>query len=126
MRYRLCLVALTIALGLAIAGPATVHATNTTTEESDKRGLGRGKEDQKYQAALDKWNKLTDAQKQEVYTILKNKQKADLEVLNKLVQLGVLDKEDALAMQLGLQKIYNEMMNKGQFPIMRPRSPKLD
>ena len=119
MKYKLCLVALTLALGLFIAQPAAVLAADTQTEEVDKQGPNSRRDDG-YQAALDQWNKLTEKQKQEVYTILKTKQKADMDLLSKLSELGVLEKSEATAMQSGLQKIYNDMMEKGEFPLMRP------
>ncbi len=123
MKYKLCLVALTLAMGLFIAQPAAVLAVDTQTEEVDKQGTNNRRDDG-YQAALDKWNKLTDKQKQEVYTILKTKQKADMDLLNKLAEFGVLDKAQATAMQSGLQKLYDNMMEKGEFPLMRPHRNK--
>ncbi len=120
MKFKLCLVALALSLGLTIAWPTAVLASDTNTQDVDKRSSGKNG-DEKYQAALDKWNKLTDKQKKEVYDILKNKKKTDIELLNKLSQLGVLDKTEATMMQAALEKMYDNMIDKGEFPIMRPR-----
>ena len=120
MKFKLCLVALALSLGLTIAWPTAVLASDTNTQDVDKRSSCKNG-DEKYQAALDKWNKLTDKQKKEVYDILKNKEKTDIELLNKLSQLGVLDKTEATMMQAVLEKMYDNMIEKGEFPIMRPR-----
>ena len=123
MKYRLCLVALTLAMSLMVVQPVSVLAADTQTEEVDQKGPN-DKMGASYEAALDKWNKLSDAQKQEVYAILKNKQKADMEVLDKLASLGVIEKTEATVMKAGLEKIYKNMIEKGQFPIMKPHRNK--
>ncbi len=63
MKYKLCLVALTLAFGFFIAQPAVVLAADTQTDGVEKQGSNNRRDDG-YQAALGKWNKLTDKQKQ--------------------------------------------------------------
>lgn len=121
MKYKLCLVALTLAFTLAVAQPTAVLAVDTKTEEVCGSTTGDNSRADTYQAMMDKWNKLTDKQKQEVYTILMEKQKSDMALLDKLGQLGVIDQAETKAMKAGLNKLYNQMMEKGQFPIMIPR-----
>lgn len=124
MKQRLCLVALTLVLGLTIVQPTAVFATNTQTEQEDTTTSRNNDSADRYQQSVDKWNKLTDSQKQEVFSILANRQKADIALLDKLVELGVIEKADADSMKSGLNRMYKEMTEKGEFPIMRPRNQK--
>lgn len=121
MKQKLCLVALTLVLGLAIVKPTAVFATNTKTEEAETKKPQNKEGAERYQESLDKWNKLTDTQKKEVYSIMAIKRKADIDLLDKLVELGVIDASDAKAMKSGLEKMYKQMTEKGEFPIMQPK-----
>lgn len=124
MKQKLCLVALMLAFGLAIVQPTAVFATNTQTEKADPSTSRNNDSAERFNEAMDKWNKLSDSQKQEVYSILENKHKADIAILDKLVELGIIEKADADAMKSGLDIMYKQMTEQGEFPIMRPRNPK--
>lgn len=121
MKAKLCLVALTLAFGLAIVQPSAVLATNTETTEDNKPNCDREKNPEYYKAIMDKWNKLTDAQKQEIYKIMESRNQADAQLLDKMAELGVMDADAVKEMKAGIDKMYKEIKDKGEFPMMRPR-----
>ena len=121
MKAKLCLVALTLALGLAIVQPTAVLATNTESTEEKKPNCDRKRNQDFYKDAMDKWNKLTDQQKQEIYKIMESRNKADAQMLDKMAEFGVVDTDVVKQIKAGMDKMYKDMKDKGEFPIMRPR-----
>ena len=116
------------AIGLASLSPITTEAAETKTESTTQTEIKTDcKEckdkkvefDKKMKAAREKWNALSQTQKDEVYTLLENKIKESNKVLDKLVELKVLDQSDAENLKANQAARYQKMKESGEFPLLR-------
>ena len=122
--------------GLAIASmvgwlymsPIDAQASETNSESvtlsessKDQRDTKPPQYEDSLQKAIDKWSTLTNRQKAEVYALLEKEMKAEIKLVNKLVDLGVLDESDANAITTRMQDKLAELKKSGEFPLSRPR-----
>ncbi len=123
MKHKRYLIVLTLALSLVFAQPVCVLATNAAqTEEVDKRPEKAPQDDNKQaQEIIENWNKLTSEQKQEVYSIMEKQQKVKMEMVDKLLQLKVLDENTAKVIKIGMDKAYKKLMEDKKCPMICPR-----
>ncbi len=125
---------LAIATAIAITGmsPVTAIAAEAKTQtielsEKDKDQKGnRALLEEKMNNAIKKWNTLTTAQKNDVYALLENEIKAHNKVLDKLVDLEVMTKDDAAMLKAERMVRFNKLRESGDFPLMRPKGNKRD
>jgi ribosomal protein S20 len=124
---KLCSIAFAGFIGLASIGPVTIYAAETNTEsvtvsETNKKcSESKSAFKEKIKQAKEKWSTLTDAQKQEVYAILEDQMKAESNLMDKLVELGVLEKDDAEMLKSRMTEKFNEMKESGEFPFFQQK-----
>lgn len=120
------------ALAVMISGvtPVTASAAETDTgtmtlSEKDKDHKGsRALFEEKVNKAIRKWNTLSADQKNEVYTLLEEESKAQDKVLDKLAELGVMDKKDTERMKSRRADYMKKLKESGDFPLFRQRGRK--
>lgn len=112
--------------------PVTAFAAVTDTEtvtlsEKDKDHKGnRALFEEKMNNAIKKWNTLTAAQKDDVYALLENEMNAHNKILDKLVDLSVMEKNDAMMIKTERTNRFNKLKKSGEFPLLRHRGNKKD
>ena len=108
-------------IGFLSISPVTTFAAELNTE-SVTQAENQLYEDtqaavkEKMKKASEKWNTLNDKQKEEVYLLLKQELNAQSQLMDKLAELGVLDKEDTEKMKSHLLDRYNKLKESGEFP----------
>jgi DNA polymerase II large subunit len=123
-----------IATAVAITGisPVTALAAATETEtiemsEKDKDHKGnRALIEEKMNNAIKKWNTLTTEQKYDVYALLENEIKAQNRIIDQLVKLEVIEKEDAAMLKAERMVRFSKLKESGDFPLMKPKGIKRD
>jgi hypothetical protein len=123
-----------IALAVAITGmsPVSAFAATADTEtvelsEKDKDHKGnRALYEEKMNNAIKKWNTLTTEQKKDVYALLENEIKAQNRILDKLVDLEVMIKEDAERLKAERMVRFSKLKESGDFPFMKLKGSKKD
>ncbi|MDF2543086.1 MAG: hypothetical protein K0S47_2804 [Herbinix sp.] len=128
-RAKLCGFAIACMVGYLGVNPVTAVAAETNTESvtlSDKGKQDEIKSDfyDKMNKALEKWNTLSAKQKEEVYVILETEMKAELKLMDKLVSLGVMPKEDVENYKTNLVEKFTQMRESGDFPFFRQKGHK--
>lgn len=104
--------------------------TNSKTVEQNQTPTGASQKDnkkameEKMKEASQKWSALSDKQKQEVYSLLESELQARGKVLDKLADLGVIQKEEANFLKARMTESYNKAKTSGEFPLARPRDSK--
>jgi DNA-binding protein Fis len=111
--------------------PVSAFAAETNTESvtlSDNKNQNQNDKkaafDDAMKKATDKWNALTDKQKAEVYALIEDEIKAEMRLMDKLVEFGIINKEDASAFKAHIMNKFNKLRESGQFPLSRQRSSK--
>jgi ribosomal protein S20 len=117
-------------VGLIGLCPRTAIAADTDTGSKTISEKDSGQKDrrssfeEKMQKAAESWNALTKKQKDEIYNLLENSLKSEIKVMDKLVEYGVIGKEDAAAIKANMTDNLKSMKESGEFPFYRQRSPK--
>lgn len=115
-------------IGLASLSPITTIAaeakTESTTQAEIKTDGNDGKEkkaefDKKMKAAREKWNSLSQTQKSEVYTLLENEIKEHNKLLDRLVELKLLDQSDADNYKANHAARYQKIKESGEYPLFK-------
>ncbi|MDF2802400.1 MAG: hypothetical protein K0S61_2303 [Anaerocolumna sp.] len=129
-KAKLCGFAIISAIGIAGLGSITTVTAETKTEsvtltENKKDHNSKKAEfEKKMKAAEEKWNTLTQAQKDEVYVLLMAEMDNESKVLEKLAELGVLEKSDVDIMKAFKLEMYNRLKESGEFPFSRGKGRK--
>ena len=124
-----------IACSMAIVGisptAAFAAATDTDTQtvtqsekDNNHKGGNRALYEERVNNAIQKWDTLTANQKNEVYALLEEDMKVQNKVMDKLVQLGVMDKTDSAKIQSGRTERFEKLKKSGEFPLMRHKGKK--
>ncbi len=125
-KSKLCGFAFACVLGIFAMNPIPAAAE----DNSESLTLSQKNKDQQDQRAafedavknaIEKWGTLNDKQKAEVYTLLENEMKAEYSLLDKLVELGVFNKEDATFIKERMQEKLNSIKKSGDFPLAKPQ-----
>lgn len=117
-------------LGLGSISPITVLAADTKTEsvavsEKDSNQKdNRAAFDEAMKKANEKWNALSKTQKDQVYTLVENEMKAEVQLFDKLAELGVMEKNDVAVIKTHMLERLNQLKASGEFPFVRQRGPK--
>lgn len=120
------------AVAVIISGvtPVTAFAAETDTgtmtlSEKDKDHKGsRALFEEKVNKAIRNWNTLSADQKNEVYALLEEEKKAQDKVLDKLAELGVMEKKDTEGMKARRADYMKKLKESGDFPLLRQRGRK--
>ncbi|WP_312368664.1 hypothetical protein [Lachnoclostridium sp.] len=116
------------AIGLASLSPITTVAAETKMESTTQTEIKtdckdckdkKAEYDKKMKAAREKWNSLSQTQKDEVYALLENNMKENNKVLDKLVELKVLEQSDVDIIKANQATKYQKMKERGEFPLLR-------
>ena len=114
-------------VGLVGLFPVSTFAAETNTEsvtlsEKDKsQKENRAAFDEKMRIANEKWNTLSAKQKNEVYALLESKLKEENRLMDKLVELGVMEKVDADTLKAHMSENFNKVKASGEFPLLRKK-----
>lgn len=129
-KAKLCSFAIAGAIGLASLSPVTTIAAETTaesttqTENKTDHKVKKAEFEKKMKAAREKWNALTQEQKNEIYAMLENEMNEENRILDKLVELGVFEQSDIGSLKEFRLDRYNRMKESGEFPFARGRGRK--
>lgn len=130
LKAKLCGFAMAGILGCAGFMPMYAYATETNQESvtlSDKLDNQKDRKaafEDSMQKANEKWSTLTDQQKSEVYALIEDEMKAEMRLLDKLVEYEIISKDDATAVKGHLMNRFAQIKKSGEFPFMRQRSGK--
>lgn len=73
----------------------------------------------KYEAAQKKWASLTDEQKNEIYKLMDNKIDIKIQMIDKYLEYGIIDKDTANNMKSKLNNYKTQMRESGKMPMLR-------
>ena len=115
-------------LGLGSINPDSALAAdtqNSTVGVCNKSGKDqRTSFDEIMKEANDKWNTLDSKQKEEIYALVEQELKIEMQLLDKLVDLGVMRKNDVALIKHNMQMRLDRLRASGDFPFVRQRSTK--
>jgi primosomal protein N' len=129
-KAKLCSFVIAGIVGFLSLSPVTAIAAETDTNTASVSETGKDKDgnqsafEEKMRKAQEKWKTLTDKQKEEVYSLLESEMKSKFKVMDKLVELGVMDKKDAESFQAHMKEHYDKLKTNGEFPSLKPRRNK--
>lgn len=107
----------------ALAAETNAESTTLSEKEQGHKG-GRSAFEDAMNKALEKWKTLTDKQKAEVYALVEDEMKAEMKLMDKLVELGVMEKNDVAALKNRMQERLNQLKESGEFPFVKQKGPK--
>ncbi len=126
-KARLFGVVAAVAVIILAVSPVTAFAAETDTgtkklseKDTDHKG-NRALFEEKVNKTIQKWNTLTTDQKNSVYTLLDEEKKAQDRVLDKLAELGVMDKKDTEGMKSRRADFMKKLKESGEYPLLRQR-----
>lgn len=117
-------------LGFIGISPITAFAAETNTESVTQSELNQNKKenkaafDEKIKKASEKWKTLTAKQKEEVYALMENELQTQYNLMDKLVEFGVMEKEDVVILKVRIQENFNKVKKSGEFPLFRQKENK--
>ena len=125
-KKELCTFAVALSMGLAVAAPVTTFATETKAQElitnkKEENQKRKGQFEEKMKNAREKWNALSDKQKNEVYGLLEQEVEVETKLFKKLVDFGVMEKEDADKSISYLKDCLKRLKESKEFPFGRSK-----
>lgn len=129
-KAKLCSFAVACMIGSIGLSPMTVLASETNTEsitlsERDKdQEKKRAAFEEAIKKANEKWNTLTKEQKSEIYGLIENEMKAEMKLIDKFVEFGVMQKTDADSFKIHMMEKLNRLKESGEFPLFRQNGRK--
>ena len=130
LKSKLCGLAIAFTIGCLSYSPMAVLAADTNSESitlsenSQNQQNERASFDDMLKEASEKWDTLTDKQKAQVYSLLEKEMKAEIKMMDKLADLGVIKKEDAALLKTLMEEKLAEIRKNGEFPLARPKRTK--
>ena len=126
----LCSFAIACMVGFVGMSPITAFAAEanaesaTLSESNTNKNEEKAAIEDKMNKANEKWKTLNTKQKDEIYTLLENNMQVDNKLMDKLVEFGVLDKEDVVIFKTFRLEKFNKVKESGEFPLLRQRGNK--
>ena len=126
-KAKLCGFAIACMVGLFGLSPITTLAAETNTESVTKSEVNKDHKDkkaafeEKMKKASEKWKALTAKQKEEVYALIESEIKIENNLMDKLVEFGVMEKEDAVTFKAHILDRFNKIKKNGEFPLLRQK-----
>lgn len=128
LKAKLSSFAIACILGIMSIAPVYAYAAETDTKsitlseknQKDKKAAF----EEAMKKATEKWNTLTASQKADVYALIENEMKAEIKLMDKFVELGIISKEDATALKARMMERFSKLKESGEFPLARPKSSK--
>lgn len=106
----------------AEAGTQSVTLSENEKDHKEKRAAF----EKKLKEAREKWSKLSDRQKNEIYNLLEDELQSKFCVIDKLADFDVIGKEEAEFIKYRMQKKYDKEKQSGEFPLFRMKGKKAD
>ena len=126
-KAKLCGFAIASMIGFASMSPINAFAAETNKESvtlsetsSDQKELKASFEN-KMEKANEKWNSLTAEQKNEIYSMLESEMQIEMNLMDKLVEFGVMEKQDAIILRTYMMDKFNRLKESGDFPLYRQK-----
>ncbi len=111
--------------------PISTFAAETSTDSSVTQSeIKESKKDkkaafeEKMKKANENWNSLTDKQKDEIYSLLEKEMQDEMNVIDKLAELHVMEKEDAVMIKAHMLEKFDKVKESGEFPLFKHRGNK--
>lgn len=129
-KAKLLSIAVACMLGLGSISPIAVLAAEaktdsaTVSEKDNNKKDNRSAFDEAMKKANEKWNALSSSQKDDVYALVENEMNAEIQLFDKLAELGVMEKNDVAVIKNHMQERLNQLKASGDFPFVRQRGPK--
>lgn len=117
-------------MGLIGISPNATLAAETNTEsvtlseKSKNHNEKKAAFEEKMKKANENWKALTPKQKEEVYSLLENEMLDETKLMDKLVEFGVIAKEDVEIMKAHMLERFNKIKESGEFPLLRRKGNK--
>ena len=130
LKAKLCSFAMAGIIGCGGFLPMYANAAETNQESVTLSDKNDNQKDRKaafresMEKANEKWNSLSAQQKDEVYALIEDEMKAEIKLLDKLVEFDIISKDDATAVKGHLMGRFGQLKKSGEFPFMRQRSEK--
>lgn len=127
LKTKLCGFAIACMVGFLGISPISVLAAETdigsiTLSNRDKDDENKSASKERWKQAKEKWNSLSDKQKDEVYSLLEKEIKANIKVMEKLSNLGIIQKEDCEAIIAHVEEEFKDAKEDREFPYSRHKS----
>lgn len=127
-KAKLCSFAMACAIGLVGLSPVTVFASESKTESVTPSEKNQKEKKAAFEEAMknanEKWDALTDKQKSEIYILLENDMNAEIELMDKLVEFGIIKKEDADKFKIHMMQRMKKIKESGEFPLFGQQKQK--
>lgn len=129
-KTKLCSFAIACMLGCASLSPIYAYAAETNTGSVTLSENNQGQQDKRaafdeaMKKATETWNALSEKQKAEVYALIENEMKAEIKLMDKFVELGLINKEDSLAYKARMMERFKKLKDSGEFPLTRQKGTK--
>jgi hypothetical protein len=130
LKAKLGSMAIACMLGCVSLSPVYAFAAETNTESitlsenNQSQQEKRAAFDDAMKKATEKWNSLSESQKAEVYSLIENEMKAEIKLMDKFAELGMIGKDDATALKARMMDRFSKMKSSGDFPLARPKGSK--
>lgn len=98
--------------------PGMWNRTNLTVEQKAAMEEQRQLQMEQRDAALAKWNALTDAQKNEIYDLTEKASAIESQIIDKYLEYGIVDQTTADNIKTRMNERNAQMRTDGQFPMM--------
>jgi len=127
LKAKLCSIAIAGIIGLSGISPLHIYAADAGNESvtlSESNTNHRNKKvafEKKLKEASEKWMALNDEQKAEVYALLEEELQVKNRLVDKLVELEIMDSKDGENFKARMSDSYNKVKESGEFPIIRPK-----
>lgn len=123
---KICGFIITGMIGFLSISPVTTFAAELDTEsvtqaENQLHEATQTAVQEKMKKASEKWDALNENQKEEVYLLLSQELEVQSQLMDKLAELGILEKEDTEKMKAHLLDRYNKLKQSGEFPFSGQR-----
>jgi hypothetical protein len=96
----------------------TNTVTVTPSETRENQPSNENAYEEKFRKANEKWNTLSQNQKNEVYSLMELRLNTDLKTIDKLAELGVIQKEDADQLKAYKLSEFQKVKQKGVLPLL--------
>lgn len=127
-KIKLCGLALAGIISLTGLGTITANAAEANTESTALSEGNKDKNsknaafDEKIKKAESAWQALTSEQKEDIYMLLETEMNDEAKLLDKMVELKVLDKADADKFKAFKTQKLKKLRENGEFPLMKKKS----
>lgn len=129
-KAKLCSFAIAGLMGFVSLSPIYAYAAETNTESVTLSEKDKDQKDKKaafeeaMKKATEKWNTLTEKQKAEVYVLIENEMKAEIKLIDKLVEFDIISKEDATTFKARMMEKFKKLKDSGEFPLTKQKETK--